>query len=451
MPEIIKIKRGLDIRLKGEAKNMFAEVMPTDLFSVNPSDFHGITPKIAVKEGEKVQVGSALFYDKANPEIKVVSPASGVVLAVNRGEKRKVLDIRIQSDGKFESVHFEKNDLSELTAGQIKQLLLSGGFWAFIRQRPYDVVANPDSNPKRIFISGFDSAPLAPDYDFLLNGQHEDLQAGINILAKLAGKKIDIGISAKQNSTLFSKIDNVEIHYFAGPHPAGNVGVQIHHVSPVNKGEVVWTIHPQDVVAIGRAFRTGTLDFSRNIVFAGGAVKNPAYYKTVYGASISNIVKDNVTEKIPVRYISGNPLTGRQIPADGFLGAYDAQITAIPEGKKHEFLGWLMPRLNKFSINRSYFSWLQKGKEYNLDTNLNGGKRAFIQSGEYDNVFPMDILPEFLIKAILAKDIDKMEQLGIYEVAPEDFALCEFVCTSKIEVQQIVREGLDFFRKEMEF
>jgi Na+-transporting NADH:ubiquinone oxidoreductase subunit A len=449
MAEVIRIKRGLDIKLQGKAKDVFTKADLPDLFAVFPDDFHGIRPKVVVKEGETVKVGSVLFYDKKNPDIKVVSPASGTILAVNRGEKRKVINILIQSDGLFESIELERINPADYNANQVKKFLLDSGFWPFIKQRPYDIVANPEDTPKAIFISGFDSAPLAPDYDFILVGKNEDFQMGIDVLSKLVLGKIHVGINVERASKIFRDTKNIEIHEFKGPHPAGNVGVQIHHISPINKGEVVWTLNPQDVIGIGKAFRKGKIDFSRCVVLAGCAVKKPAYYKSVFGASITNIVKDNVVQNEKVRYISGNPLTGKQIMADGFLGAYDSQITIIPEGDNYEFVGWIKPRLDKFSVNRSYFSWLMRNKEYCLNTNLNGGERAFIMSGEYDKVFPMDILPEFLVKAILAKDIDKMEQLGIYEVAPEDFALCEFVCTSKIETQRIVREGLDFLRREL--
>jgi Na+-transporting NADH:ubiquinone oxidoreductase subunit A len=449
MAEVINIKRGLDIKLQGKAKDIFTKADLPDLFAVCPDDFYGITPKVVVKDGEAVKVGSVLFHDKKNPDIIVVSPASGTILAVNRGEKRKVLTILIQSDGQFESVELTKTNLSEYNANQVKKFLLNAGFWPFIKQRPYDIVANPEDTPRAIFISGFDSAPLAPDYDFILVGKNEDFQMGIDILSKLVSEKIHVGINAERASKVFKSTKNIEIHEFKGPHPAGNVGVQIHHISPINKGEIVWTINLQDVLAIGRSFRKASIDFSRCVALTGCAVKKPAYYRLVYGASISHIVKDNIIQDKKVRYISGNPLTGKRIDPDGYLGAYDSQVTVIPEGGSFEFLGWIMPRLNKFSIHKSYFSWLTKNKEYCLDTNLNGGKRAFIMSGEYDKVFPMDILPEFLVKAILARDIDKMEQLGIYEVSPEDFSLCEFVCTSKIETQQIVREGLDYLRKEL--
>lgn len=450
MSEVIRIKKGLDINLKGKAKEVFSKAQLPDLFAVRPDDFHGIKPKTVVKEGDSVKVGSVLFYDKANPDLKVVSPVSGEVIAVNRGDRRKVLDIRIKSDGNFDSVPFVKAKPSSMSKEEVRKAILDAGFFAFIKQRPFDVIANPEDTPKAVFISGFDTAPLAPNYDFIMVGRDEEFQLGVEALAKFSGAKVHVGINVDNASKLFKLAKGVEIHEFQGPHPAGNVGVQIHHVDPINKGEIVWTVNAQDVAMIGKAFQTGLLSFSRSVVLAGSSVKNPSYCKMVYGASISNIVANNI-EGDNVRYISGNPLTGTQIPADGFLGAFDSQVTVIPEGdKNNEFLGWIMPRLKKFSVSRSYFSWLLgSSREYEIDTNVNGGERAFIMSGEYDKVFPMDIYPEFLVKAILARDIDKMEQLGIYEVAPEDFALCEFVCTSKIETQRIVREGLDYLRKEL--
>ena len=450
MAELIRIKRGLDIKLKGKAGQIFGKLEPATLFSVRPDDFQGVKPKVVVKEGDAVKAGTVLFYDKENPEMKFVSPVSGTVLAVNRGDRRKVLDLRIQSDGANASEPFEKCDPSKLSAEKVKEIMLSSGFWPFIKQRPYDIVADPKQEPKAIFISGFDTAPLAPEYDYILEGKLEEFQLGVNALAKLTKGKVHIGINIENASKVYKGTKGVQIHEFEGPHPTGNVGVQIHHIDPVNKGEVVWCVNPQDVVTIGTAFKKGLYDFSKIIILAGSCVKKPTYYRTTYFAQLSNLFESNVLNPENARFISGNVLTGRQIAPDGFLGAYDSQVTVIPEGNQSEFLGWIMPRLKKFSVNHSYFSWLLgSSKEYDLDTNINGGQRAFIMSGEYDKVFPMDILPEFLVKAILAKDIDRMEQLGIYEVAPEDFALCEFVCTSKIETQRVVREGLDFLRKEM--
>ncbi len=449
MSGIIRLKKGLDIPLLGKAKESIQKVERSETFSVRPDDFVGIKPKVIVKDGDQVKVGSVLFYSKMNPELKFVSPVSGEVVSVNRGAKRKVLDIQIKSDGKFESESFVKARPSELTKEQVKEALLNAGLFSFIRQRPFDVIANPNDDPKAIFISGFDSAPLAPNYDFVLVGREEEFQLGLDALAKLTNGKIHVSTNASSASKIFKMSKGVELHEFSGPHPAGNVGVQIHHIDPINKGEIAWCVNAQDVAMIGAAFKSGVLDFTRTIALTGSSIKDPSYYKLVYGESIENIVKNNVKDE-NVRYISGNPLTGTQITSTGSLGAFEAQVTVIPEGdKNNEFLGWIMPRLNKFSINRSYFSWLLGKKEYALDTNINGGERAFILSGEYDKVFPMDILPEFLVKAIIAQNIDEMEQLGIYEVAPEDFALCEFVCTSKIETQRIVREGLDYIRQEL--
>lgn len=452
MAEVIRIKKGLDIKLKGKVAvdGYDREAVLPELFSVCPDDFHGVKPKVVVNEGDRVKVGSVLFFDKNNPDVKFVSPASGEVVSVNRGERRKLLNVLIKSDGSFESEPFTKADPKDLSAEEVRGLLLNGGFWPFIKQRPYDVVANPNDKPKAIFISGFDSAPLAPNYDFTLDGMKNELQLGVNALAKLTDGKVHIGIHKDNASKVFKEVRGAEVHVFDGPHPAGNVGVQIHHIDPINKGEVVWVVNPHDVVAIGKAFSKGVISFERPVVLVGSEVIKPLYYKSYFGASISNMVKGNVKEGANVRYISGNPLTGKQIAADGFVGAYDSQITVLPEGDHYEFLGWIMPRLAKFSVSKSYLSWLMGGsKEYALDTNINGGERAFIMSGEYDKVFPMDILPEFLVKAILSKNIEEMENLGIYEVAPEDFALCEFVCTSKIETQKIVREGLDYLRKEL--
>lgn len=451
MAELIRIKRGLDIKLMGKADMNFGKAELATLFSIRPDDFHGVKPKVVVKEGDAVKVGTVLFHDKENPEMKFVSPASGTVLAVNRGDRRKVLDIQIQSDGAFASEPFQKVDPSTLSADKVKEIMLASGFWPFMKQRPYDVVADPRFAPKAIFISGFDTAPLAPEYDYILEGKGEEFQLGVNALKKLTTGAVHIGINIENASKVYKGTKGVVLHEFEGPHPTGNVGVQINHIDPINKGEIVWCINPQDVVTIGTAFKKGAYDFSKIVVLCGSRVKKPAYFRTTYFTQLSSIFEGNVNEESgAVRYISGNVLTGRQIAKDGFLGAYDSQVTVIPEGNQSEFLGWIMPRMKKFSVNRSYFSWLLGSKkEYDLDTNINGGERAFIMSGEYEKVFPMDILPESLVKAIIAKDIDKMEQLGIYEVAPEDFALCEFVCTSKIETQRIVREGLDFLRKEM--
>jgi len=402
-----------------------------------------------VKAGQEVKAGEPVFFDKYNPEILFTAPTSGEVLAINRGERRKVLEIVIKANGKNESLEFLKADPTKLSREEIKEQLKNSGLWAFLKQRPYGTAAKPASNPLHIFISGFDSAPLAPDYEFILKGQTSVFQTGINALAKLTDGKIHVGIKPDQSNGFFSGIKNIEITQYNGPHPAGNVGVQIHQINPISKGETVWTINPQEVVFIGRLFETGKVDFSKIIAFAGSEVSSPKYYKVIHGTSLSGLLKNSTKKTGNERYISGNVLTGQQVDSDDYLSFYDNQVTVIPEGNYYEFLGWAMPRLNKFSLSKSYFSWLMPKKAYVADSNLNGEERAYVMTGQYEKVLPMDILPVFLMKAIIAEDIDKMEQLGIYDVIEEDMALCEYVCTSKIEVQHILRDGINLMIKEL--
>lgn len=448
MANVIKLRKGLDINLKGKAHEKYLTVSEPRIYAIVPDDFPGITPKVVVKEQEYVMAGGPLFIDKNHPEVKFVSPVSGVVTSVERGARRKVLNIVVEAAEEQDYEEFGKKNVNEMNADSIKSILLESGIFAFIRQRPYDIVADPTSTPKGIFISAFDTNPLAPDFEFILKEESANFQTGLNALAKLA--KTYLNISVKQTSAALTNAENVEITVFDGPNPAGNVGVQINRISPISKGETVWTIDPQAVIFIGRLLNTGHVDFTRTVAVTGAEVKNPGYCRLKVGALLTNVFSGNVTKDKHLRYISGNVLTGKRISPNGFLGAFHSQLTVIPEGDEiHEMLGWIMPRLNQFSVSHSYFSWLFKKREYSLDARVKGGERHMIMSGEYDKVFPMDILPEYLIKAIIAKDIDRMEALGIYEVAPEDFALCEFVCSSKMELQRIVREGLDMLRAEM--
>lgn len=448
MSEVIKIKKGLDIRLKGKADNVFGQAQLPDLFAIKPTDFHGVVPKMVIKEGEKVKAGSVLFYDKYQPDVKFVSPVSGELKAVIRGERRKILEVVVKSDGNNESLDFGTSDIPGLDREAVIKRLLEAGAWPYLRQRPYDVIARTGDTPKAIFISGFDSAPLAPDYDFILTGKEKEFQAGVDILNKLA-EQVHIGINDEAASKVYNNTKGVNIHRFKGPHPAGNVGIQIGHVMPLNKGELIWTIQPQEVTAIGKLFTTGKPDFKRTIVVAGSEVKKPVYFHTILGAAISPYIKDNLNTSGNIRLISGNVLTGSQISDDGYLGFYHSQLTAIPEGDEYEFMGWAAPGFGKYSVSRSFFSWMCPKKEYRLNANMHGGKRAIVVSGEYEKVLPMDIMAEQLFKAILVEDIDKMEQLGIYELAEEDVALCEFVCTSKMNLQKILRDGIDLMIKEL--
>ncbi|MBL7967959.1 MAG: Na(+)-translocating NADH-quinone reductase subunit A [Prolixibacteraceae bacterium] len=449
MSKVINLKRGLNIRLKGDAEKIFGTSIEADKVALKPTDFPGLSPKILVKAGQEVKAGEPIFFDKNNPEILFTAPTSGEVLAINRGERRKVLEIVIKADGKNESLEFQKADPQKLSREEIKEQLKKSGTWPFLKQRPYGTVAKPETTPLRIFISGFDSSPLAPDYEFILKDQASVFQTGINALAKLTDGKIHVGIRPDQTNGFFSSIKNIEITQFTGPHPAGNVGIQIHHVAPINKGDLVWTISPQEVIYIGRLFETGKVNFSKIVALTGSEVTSPKYFKVVHGTSLDSLLKKTTKQEVKERYISGNVLTGKQVETDDFLGFYDQQVTVIPEGDYFEFLGWAMPRLNKFSLSKSYFSWLTPNKTYRADANLNGEERAYVMTGQYEKVLPMDILPVFLMKAIIAEDIDKMEQLGIYEVIEEDLALCEYVCTSKTEVQHILRGGINLMIKEL--
>ena len=449
MSKVINLKRGLNIRLKGDAEKVLGTAVEAEKVALKPTDFHGISPKILVKPGQLVKAGEPVFFDKYNPEIQITAPTSGEVMEICRGERRKVLEIVIKADGKNTSAEFSKADPAKLSRDEVRQLLLKSGLWAFLKQRPYGTVAKPTGKPLNIFISGFDSAPLAPDYEFILNGQTSVFQTGIDALKKLTDGKVFLGIRPEQSNGFFSGINNIEINQFSGPHPAGNVGIQIHQTSPINKGDVVWTINPQEVIFIGRLFQTGKIDFTKTVALAGSEVSSPRYYKVIHGTSIEALLTGATKKETNERYISGNVLTGSQVEADGYLGFFDNQVTVIPEGDYYEFLGWAMPRLDKFSVSHSYFSWLTPKKAYRADANLHGEERAYVMTGQYEKVLPMDLLPVYLMKAIIAEDIDKMEQLGIYEVIEEDFALCEFVCTSKTEVQRILRDGINLMIKEL--
>jgi Na+-transporting NADH:ubiquinone oxidoreductase subunit A len=448
MANVIKIKKGLDINLKGKASNVLLTGRKSDTYAIVPDSYNGIIPKVVAKVGDKVKAGSVLMTDKSRPEIKFVSPVSGEVTAINRGEKRKVLSIIVTPGDGPEYIEFGKKNVSSLTAGEIKEAILEAGIWPFIRQRPYDIVASPSDTPRDIFVSTFYSAPLAPDFDYIVKGQENDFQTGLDALAKLTPGKVYAGI--KKGSPL--QANGVETIKIEGPHPAGNAGVLINQTKPVNKGETVWTLNPDDVLLIGRLFNKGIADFSRLVVITGSETTERGYIKTIAGCTIKSLVDGKILEgKEHIRIVSGNVLSGHKVTKEDHLYAYDNQVTVIPEGDEvNEFLGWAMPGFEKYSMSHTYPAWLTgKKKEYVIDARIRGSKRAMIMSNEYDKVFPMDILPEYLLKAIIAFDIDKMENLGIYEVAPEDFALCEFVDTSKTEIQKIVRNGLNLLYKEM--
>lgn len=452
MSKNIKISKGLNIKLKGVADKVLGTANHSDTYVVKPTDFHLMTPKMLLKEGAKVKAGTPIFFDKYRDAIKYVSPVSGEIVEIKRGEKRRILEVKILADKEVSYESFKTAKPSDLSREDVKDALLNSGCWPYIKQRPIDIVASPEDTPKAIFISAFDSSPLAPDFDFVVHNHAEEFQAGIDALAKLTDGKVHLNIRGDvRASSSFSACKNVQINKVTGKHPAGNVGVQIHHIDPINAGDKVWTVNPQDVMIIGRLFLTGKYDASKIIALAGPKVKHPKYYKVISGASLKSVIGDECTSD-NARYISGNVLTGDNAGAEGHLGFYHHQITLVEEGNSYNFMlggkGWLGLGLAKHSMSKTYFSWLMGGKEYDLDTNQNGEDRSFVVTGQYEKVLPMDIYPVHLVKAIITKDIEAMEGLGIYEVAPEDFALCEYVCTSKINAQNIIREGLDIIQEE---
>ena len=449
MANVIKLRKGLDINLKGKAsKDVALQVSEADEYALVPEAFVGVTPKVVVREGDHVNAGDALFVNKACPEVKFASPVSGVVTAIERGDRRKVLCIKVKADAEQTSTDFGKKIVDEMDGDAVKQALLEAGLFGYINQLPYAVSTTPDTMPKAIFVSTLRDMPLAADFEVELLGNEQAFKTGLTALSKIA--KTYLGAGANQPNVALMASKEVELNVFDGPCPAGNVGVQVNHIDPVNKGEVVWTVDPAAVIFFGRLFLTGKVDLRKMVAVAGSEIKTPGYAEVLVGTPLSAFVADQLKSTEHVRVINGNPLTGTQASLASYVGGHTSEITAIPEGDdKDEMLGWILPRTDQFSTSRSYFSWLfGKKKEYALDARVKGGERHMIMSGEYDSVLPMDIYGEYLIKAIITGDIDKQEQLGIYEVSPEDFAVAEFVDSSKLELQKIVRDGLNTLRKE---
>ncbi|MBQ3691268.1 MAG: Na(+)-translocating NADH-quinone reductase subunit A [Bacteroidales bacterium] len=451
MSKVIKLKKGLDINLKGQAEKTVEKTVSPTFISIKPSDFPCVKPHLEVRQGDKVKAGDVLFTDKFRPEIRFCSPVSGEVAEIRRAERRRITDVIVKADSQTEYSKFEVKDLNSKDA--VKELFLKSGVWPYLRQRPFNIIADPQQETKAVYISTFDSAPLAADYQFVLKDQLDTFQAGVDALSKLA--KVYIGLDGKVSSNIFANVKNAESYTFEGPHPAGNAGVQISYVCPVNKGESVIVVNPQDVVIIGRLVKNGIYDAKKTIALAGSKVKNPAYVSVVANSNIDSVLEGKIDETPlegvegeAVRIIGGNVLTGTKLSKDGFLGFYDNEITIIPEGKYYDFFGWALPGLKKYSFSHTFFSWLCPKKQYELDTNMHGEKRAYVVTGTFEKLVPMDILPLQLIKAILAQNIELMEELGIYEVAEEDFALCEFADTSKTDIQAIIRKGLDLMVSE---
>ena len=450
MSNSIHLKRGLDIPISGAA-NLKASPVAADVIAIKPTDFKGLLPRLLVKEGDRVLAGSPVLADKNCPDILVCSPVSGTVQAVVRGEKRKLLAVVVKADEQREYVDFGVKNVESLRADEIREAILASGLWPSLIQRPYGIIANPSLKPKAIFMSAFNTAPLAADTDFVLGSEMSAIQAGLIALGKLTEGGVHVCIDGdKAASTPFHKLEGVTLYEVTGKHPAGNVGVQISHISPIRKGETVWTISPLMAAAIGKLFLTGKVQLDRKVAVTGPVAVNPAYVEALPGIPMKALSAFYDNSKADVRFVSGDALSGTSVGEDGYLGWFDNQVTLLHEGTEREILGWAKPfRFNQFSSSRAYFSWLCPKKQYAMDTNFHGGPRAFVVSDVYGKVLPMDIFPVYLAKACLAGDIDKMEKFGIYEVLPEDLALCEFVDPSKNEIQDMIQKGIDLMIKEM--
>ncbi len=449
MSKNIRIKKGKNIKLVGSPDQSTSDARFSEYHIIKPTDFIGLIPKMELKEGAHVKAGTTLFHDKLNDKIKFVSPVSGVLEEIQRGAKRKIIGVKVKADKEISYESTSGLDVNSLSREQLIEAMMSAGLWPLIRKRPFSTVADPFEMPRDIYVPCFDTAPLAPSMSYLVKGNEKAFQAGLDVLTKLTNGKVYLGVQAGDGT--FNAFSGIEKLTVSGPHPAGNVGVQIHHHKPINQGESIWYTYVQEVLTIGKYAIAGQYDASRVIVLAGAGVDKPRYFNTLQGATVSALTNGELKDG-NYRIISGNVLTGTKVYPDDAIGFYDSQISVIPEGDNLKFFltqGWLSPGFGKFSMSRAYPSFLTPNKTYNLDTNLNGESRGFVMTGEMEKVFPFDIYPMFLIKAIMAGDIEKMEQLGIYEVDAEDFALPEVVCTSKINIQEVVKQGLEDLRIEL--
>jgi len=457
MAKLLTLHKGYDIMLVGEAKYTATDLPVSEVVAIKPPDFPGLVPRMMVEAGDEILAGQPLFFDKNDERIKFFSSVSGEVAEIVRGAKRRIMEVRIIPDRmERKYVSHTPVDPSKLSREDIIQRLLEGGGWNFIRQRPFSLIANPDDTPKSIFVSCFDTAPLAPDLGYVVDFEKENFEVGLSALSQLVNGNLHLGVQDMSGKPISEKalsadkitaVPSEHVHPIKGPHPAGNVGIQIHHLDPIRKGEIVWYVHPQDVIIIGRLFGEGRYRADRVVALTGSSVNSPQYFRAVTGQTMASILAGQI-EGDAARIIQGNVLTGINSSSADFLSHYTNQITVIPEGGEPEFLGWLTPGIKKLSLSKTFFSWLFPNRNYALDTSMRGEERAFVMTGQYDKVLPMNIMPVILLKSILARDIERMEQLGIYEVSEEDFALCEFVCTSKIEVQRIISEGLEYVRLE---
>lgn len=459
MPEFVQdkpvrmLKQGHDILLQGAAEEPI-EDLPVTTCAVQPNNFIGLSPipKVTVEVGQEVKAGDVIFFDKKRPEIKFVAPVSGEIAAINRGAKRAITEIVILADKELQYRTWEAPNPMSATREELVQFLLENGGWPLLNQRPYDVLPDPQVVPRDIFISTFDTAPLAPNLDLVVEGQEAAFQEGLNALAKLTSGKVHLGLNARQEeppAVAFTEATGVEQHWFHGKHPAGNVGVQIHHIASISGGDdIVWTLTVQDVITLGKMFSEGRFDATRVIAVVGAELEKPRYVRTVMGAKVGDLVGDQAFKSEKVRLISGDVLSGKKKEPENFLSFRDDQLTVIEEGDYFELFGWLLPINPRPSVSGTFPNFLFPGLKFKADTNTHGERRAFVVSGQYERVLPMDIYVQHLMKSILIQDFEQMEGLGIHELSEEDVALCEFVCTSKQPLQDILRQGLDTMRIE---
>ena len=450
MSKNIVLKKGMNIPIAGEAELRVSKAIAPGIVAVCPTDIKGLLPRLLVKEGDTVLCGSPVIADKKNPDILLASPVSGTVKELVRGDKRKLLAVLIEADEEQKCVDFGAKDVEGLDASAIRESILQAGLWPWLVQRPYGILTNPADTPRDIFVSAFDTAPLAADTEFCYAEEAKAIQVGVTALSKLTSGKVHVSLSADNANSALARLQNAEIHFFKGKHPAGNVGVQIASIAPVRKGDIVWTISLAGLAAIGKLFSKGRYDVRRKVAVCGPMAIEPAYVDALPGINMADLKDFYDNSGNDLRFVSGDVLTGENVGKDGSLGFFDNQVTLLHEGTEREVLGWAKPfRFGKFSSSHTYFSWLCPKKKYDMDTNTNGGPRAFVMSDVYKKVLPMDIFPVFLVKACLAGDIDKMEKFGIYEVLPEDLALCEYVDPSKNDIQAIIEKGIDLMIKEM--
>ncbi len=448
-----RLRRGYDIRLEGQPDEEIVQAATPERVAIKPNEFRGLKPRLLVREGDAVRIGTPLVHHKNNEALTISAPASGRVSAINRGKRRVLESIVIEPDGKNEALSFPSYELSQL-AGLDRQTVLKqicdAGILALFTQRPFGTLPNPEVTPRDIFVSGFSSAPLAPNTRVMVGEHANAFKAGILAATCLTSGKVHLGLHGKGRdlSAFFVDHEKVRNHSFIGPHPAGNVGVQIHHIDAIRgRNDKVWTANVQDMILLGYLFLEGRVNPNRIVAVAGSGATSRKYYKTQLGAPLASLLEGKVIDA-PVRYITGDVLSGRKQPADGFVGYHDLMVTVIPEATEPEFIGWMLPGMNKESFHRAYVGHLIPGKRFRADTRLGGGHRAMVATGYYEEVLPMDVYPQFLVKSILAEDFDEMEGLGIYELLEEDIALCEYICPSKTEMQSILRQGIAMIEKE---